>query len=314
MSGHIVVVGSLNMDLVVRSHRHPKPGETILGGEFFTFPGGKGANQAVAASRIGAEVRLIGKVGGDPYGAELLHRIEQEGINTDFLKVDGSVHTGVALINVDSAGQNTIIVAPGANAQLTEQDIFEAEDAFLGASVLILQLEIPLPTVHSAISLALKHKVKVILNPAPAQVLDRDIYRAIDYLIPNETELDLLIELVEEESVIEKAERLKRYGAKAIIVTLGSQGALLVERDQSLFSRGHPTKVVDTTAAGDAFVGAFACAISRGLPAQEAVAWGNAAGACAVARAGAQPSLPTRKEIDMYLVPINTEQETFHEN
>jgi ribokinase len=314
MNGHIVVVGSLNMDLVVRSHRHPKPGETILGGEFFTFPGGKGANQAVAASRLGAEVCLIGKVGGDPYGAELLQRIEREGINTNYIKVDDSVHTGVALINVDSAGQNTIIVAPGANAQLTEGDIFEAEDAFSGASALILQLEIPLPTVYSAIGLAQKHDVKVILNPAPGQALNPGIYKAIDFLIPNETELDLLVELVEEESVVEKAERLMRYGAKAIIVTLGSQGALLLENEQSLFSRGHQTKVVDTTAAGDAFVGAFACAISRGLPVYEAVAWGNAAGACAVARAGAQPSLPSRKEIDKYLVPLEKEQETFYEN
>jgi ribokinase len=307
MSGHIVVVGSLNMDLVVRSYRHPKPGETILGGEFFTFPGGKGANQAVAASRIGAEVRMIGKLGGDPYGAELFRRIELEGINTDFLKVDDAVHTGVALINVDAAGQNTIIVAPGANAQLTQEDIFEAEDAFSGASVLLLQLEIPLPTVYSAVNLALKHNVKVILNPAPGQVLDRDIYNAIDYLIPNETELDLLLELDGEESVAEKAVRLKGYGAKAVVVTLGSQGALLVESDQPFFSRGHQTNVVDTTAAGDAFVGAFACAISRGLPAREAVLWGNAAGACAVARAGAQPSLPSRREIDMFLVPVETD-------
>lgn len=296
--GHIVVVGSLNMDLVVRAPRHPEIGETILGSGFATFPGGKGANQAVAAARLGGTVKMIGRVGRDAFGAELLATAAQDGVDTTFILQDEGAPTGVALITVDDAGQNTIVVASGANARVSPEDVSAARAAFEGAAVLLLQLECPLPVVERAIELAREHQVAVVLNPAPARELPATLLTGVDYLIPNQTELALLAGVEGQAAGISL---LRDLGIPHLIVTLGGEGVLVVAGQQEMHLPAHEVAVVDTTAAGDAFVGGFAVALTEGLPPLQAAAWGNAAGALSVTRAGAQPSLPTREELDQFL-------------
>jgi ribokinase len=297
MSGGIVVVGSLNMDLVVRAPRHPQVGETIIGSDFGTYPGGKGANQAVAVARLGGAVKMIGRVGQDDFGQALLRNVSDNGVDTTFILRDPLSATGVALITVDDAGQNTIVVASGANARLTPEDVARAETAFEGASVLLLQLETPLLTISAAIQLAQRYGLRVVLNPAPAQKIDAGLLAAADYLIPNQTELALIAGL---QPLDEAVAVLQRWGVPNLIVTLGEQGVLIAEGGRQTRLPAHPVEVVDTTAAGDAFVGAFAVALTEDLSAQEAAAWGNAAGALAVTRPGAQPSLPNRAELDEF--------------
>ena len=297
-SGYIIVAGSLNMDLVVQAPRHPAIGETILGGEFHTFPGGKGANQAVAARRLGAEVMMIGRVGNDDFGEALLHTLGEDGVDALYVYRDPVAATGVALITVNAAGQNTIVVASGANAYLTAQDVNDAEDAFREAAVLVAQLESPLPTISEAIQLARQHGVMTILNPAPAQPLEARLLADIDYLIPNERELALLSGSDDLNAGIEN---MRRQGVKNLIVTLGENGAMVVEGERTQHLPAFKVDVVDTTAAGDAFVGAFAVALTQGLEVTQAVRWGNAAGALATTRPGAQPSLPNRRELEEFL-------------
>ena len=301
MTKHIVVVGSLNMDLVVRTARYPLPGETIIGSDFNTFPGGKGSNQAVAAARLGGRVKMIGRVGADVYGDTLLQTVTRSGVDTSFIRRDAQAATGIALITVDTSGQNTIVVAQGANARLTPEDVSAAEEAFNGASVLLIQLESPLPSVARAIELARKHGAQVVLNPAPAQVVEAAFLSGVDYLIPNQNELASLTGIP---SITEAVSVLRSWGVQRAIVTLGGEGVLLVDADQEVHLPAHRVQVVDTTAAGDAFVGAFTVALNEGLPIRPAAAWANAAGALAVTRAGAQPSLPTRAELDLFLRKI----------
>jgi len=294
MNGHIVVVGSLNMDLVVRAPRLPRVGETILGSDFRTFPGGKGANQAVAAARLGHKVKMIGRVGNDPFGESLLATVAQDGVDVTFIRRDDQAATGVALITVEEQGDNAIVVAPGANARLTPEDIRASEAAFAGASVLLLQLECPLSAVAQAIQMARQHHAQVVLNPAPAQTLEADLLESVDYLIPNQTELALL---AGQDSIRAAMQVLLQHGVKNLVVTLGENGALVANGSQEIHLPAHRVAVVDTTAAGDAFAGAFAVALAEGRGLLEAARWGNAAGALAVTRAGAQPSLPTRQEL-----------------
>ena len=297
MVGHIVVVGSLNMDLVVRAPRHPQPGETLLGSEFHTFPGGKGANQAVAAARLGGRVKMIGRVGADAFGKSLIQTLANDGVDTGQVKQLG-VATGVALITVDDAGQNTIVVVPGANGELSSPDLLAAESIFEGASLVVMPLEIPMLTVMCAADLAHRNGARVILNPAPAQPLGSTLLKQVDVLIPNQPEAALLSGAA---SASESARRLRASGVRSVIVTLGEDGVLIVEDETEIRLPAHRVSVVDTTAAGDAFVGAFAVALSEGRSAREAAAWGNAAGALAVTRAGAQPSLPARAELEQFL-------------
>jgi ribokinase len=298
MNGHIVVVGSLNMDLVVRTPRLPTIGETIIGSDFRTFPGGKGANQAVAAARLGGSVKMIGRVGSDSFGETLLETVAQARVDTAHILQDPQAATGVAFITVDTNGQNTIVVASGANAKLDPEDIDKAEEAFIGAEVLLLQLESPLSAVNRAIDLARRHGLRVVLNPAPAQLLDVDFLSRVDYLVPNQTELALLTGM---ESTSDAVNALAALGLQRVIVTLGDAGVLVVEEGREVQLPPHQVKVMDTTAAGDAFVGAFAVALTEGHPTLTAASWGNAAGALAVTRAGAQPSLPTRSEFEVFL-------------
>jgi len=293
--GNILVVGSLNMDLVVQAPRHPAVGETILGGEFRTFPGGKGANQAVAASRLGARVSMIGRVGADNFGEALLLTLENDGVDTQYISRDPAAATGVALITVSAAGQNTIVVAPGANAQLSLQELEAAEAAFQTAQILVTQLESPVPVIRRAVELAQQYGVKTILNPAPAQSLDASLLEQIDYLIPNEHELALLSG---NHDLLTGIDILQKVGLKNLIVTLGEKGATVAQAKESHHIPAFKVETVDTTAAGDAFVGAFAVALTQGLDVFQAATWGNAAGALATTHPGAQPSLPTRNDME----------------
>lgn len=298
MSGKIVVVGSLNVDLTARTSRHPRPGETVLGSNFATYSGGKGANQAVAAARLGAKVRMVGRVGFDPFGHMLLDTLRGDGVDVEHVLEDNENPTGVALIVVDREGQNTIVVAGGANSAMTPEDVEKAEAVFRDAQVLLLQLETPLSVVERAIAIAHTYGLQVVLNPAPAQMLDGHMLRGIDYLLPNQTEATLLSGV---DTVQEAVEVLHGMGVQRMVVTLGEQGCLVVDGAQQRILPAYHVDAVDTTAAGDAFAGAFSVALTEGKSLMEAAQWGNAAGALAVIRPGAQPSLPVRAEFEAFL-------------
>jgi len=296
MNNKIIVVGSLNMDLVVKASRHPMPGETLLGSDFATYHGGKGANQAVAAAKLSdhGSVIMIGCVGKDSFGQNLIQGVESVGVDSQFIRTDSTSASGIALITLDSNGQNTIVVAPGANSKLTPDDVLSSEVAFKDAGVLLMQLETPIETIIAAVNLAKKHGVQCILNPAPAIALPLSLLQQIDVLIPNQTELALLSN---SNDVMKGIETLLTSGVKNIVVTLGSDGAILANSEEVFKIAAHQVKVVDSVAAGDAFAGAFAVALSEGKSIFEAAIWGNAAGAIAVTRHGAQPSLPSKEEI-----------------
>ena len=303
MGAKIAVVGSLNMDLVVRAPHMPIPGETVIGSDFRTIPGGKGANQAVAAARLGAEVTMIGRVGDDDFGRAQLRNLGELAIDTTHVTVDPEAATGIALITLDASGQNSIVLAPGANMRLTKEDINAAQGAIIQSDVLVLQLESPLEVVTYAIDIAYAEGVKVILNPAPARPLPKETLARLDYLIPNESETALLtgIEVADINSAKEAAERLREEGVGTVILTLGARGAFLVSAEESVHVPGYSVEVVDTTAAGDAFVGGLAMALAQGQNLAKAVRYANAAGALAVTRLGAQPSLPTHQEVEEFM-------------
>ena len=300
MPARVTVVGSLNMDLVVRAPRIPRPGETIIGGEFRTVPGGKGANQAVAAARLGAQVAMVGRVGGDAFGGLLLENLAAAGVDPAFVTRDPQAATGVALIEVDDAGQNSIVVVSGANMRLAPADVEAAAAAIGVADVLLLQLESPLETVTRAAQVAHARGVTVILNPAPARPVPAGLLGLVDVLIPNESETALLTGLPvgDQEEAQAAAAALRRMGVATVILTLGERGALLAYEGGAELFPAFDVTPVDTTAAGDAFVGGLAVALAEGRPLREAVRWGNAAGALATTRLGAQPSLPTRQALD----------------
>ena len=299
----VVVVGSINMDLVARSQRIPHAGETVIGGDFRTVPGGKGANQAVAARRLGAKVRMLGRVGMDPFGSQLLDNLSRAGVDTISIGRDPQAASGIALIMVDDAGQNSILVAPGANMLLASADMDAAEEVIASAQVMLLQLEIPLETVVRAVQIGHAHGVKVVLNPAPAQPLPPELTRLVDVLVPNEFEAALLTGLPvdSDEQIRVAASALRATGAVNVIITLGGRGALLATAEGFQHFPAFPVKPVDTTAAGDAFVGCLGAALAEGRSLEEAVRWGSAAGALSTTKKGAQPSLPQRKEVEKLL-------------
>lgn len=300
MTARVVIVGSLNMDLIIRSSRIPQPGETILGGEFHTAPGGKGANQAVAAARMGGRVAMVGRVGDDSFAATLLENLAAAGVDSHLVFQDSQVATGVALIVVDDKGENSIVVASGANMRLSPQDIEHAEDTIAESDVLILQMEVPVTVNLRAAEIAHANGVKVVLNPAPARQLPTDMLRLVDVLIPNETEASILTGLAtrKRDGIEKSAQRLLESGVGSVVLTLGERGALFATTGESKLYPAYPVKVVDTTAAGDAFVGGFSVAWAEGKSLSEAIRWGNGAGALATTQLGAQPSLPTRQEVE----------------
>jgi len=308
MTAHVAVVGSLNMDLVARAARIPQPGETVIGGEFRNVPGGKGANQAVAAARLGAQVSMVGRVGRDAFAGPLLDSLAADGIDHTFVIQDPHAATGVALIVVDDAGENSIVVASGANMRLSPTDVDAAETAIAGADALLLQLESPLETVTRAAELARAHGVTVILNPAPARPLPVELLALVDVLIPNESETALLTGMpVGDQAEAEAAAgALRTMGVGTVILTLGQRGALLAREGETVMCPAFDVTPVDTTAAGDAFVGGFAVALAEGRTLSEATRWGNGAGALATTKLGAQPSLPTRQELETLLATGTT--------
>jgi ribokinase len=298
----IVVVGSSNTDMVIKIERLPGPGETLIGGEFMMAAGGKGANQAVAAARLGGEVTFVARVGADIFGNEAVENFEKEGINTDFVVKDSDHPSGVALINVDQVGENSISVASGANSALSEEDVSRATKKIAEAHVLLLQLETPLDTVRHAAELARQNGVLVILNPAPARELDDALLSYVTVLTPNESETELLtgIKVDSEETARQAGEMLRKWGVGTVIVTMGSQGAQLVTEGKSILIPSKQISAADTTAAGDAFNGALAFALAGDKPMEDAVRFANLVGAFSATRMGAQPSMPTFAELQEF--------------
>ena len=295
----IVVVGSSNTDMVVRVPHLPAAGETVLGGTFVMAAGGKGANQAVAAARLEAGVTLVARVGQDLFGEAALTGLRREGIDTRFITVDPEAASGIALIYVDASGENSIAVAPGANARLSPDDILHARQTIETADALLLQLEVPLETVLAAAETAHRAGVRVILNPAPSSPLPARLLPCLDVLTPNESEAAFLSG--EAGAGERQAQRLIEQGAGTVIVTLGAQGALVATSDDAQQVPSFAVKALDTTAAGDAFNGGLAVGLADGMPLAEAARFANACGALAAMRLGAQPSLPTASEVRAFL-------------
>ena len=300
---NIVVIGSSNTDMVVKAPSIPRAGETLLGGAFFQAGGGKGANQAVAAARAGGTVTLVAAVGDDALGSERIGAFAREGIDaSQILRIPGQA-SGVALIVVDAAGENCIVVAPGANGSLGPERIRELEPVLAAADVVVLQLEIPLETVAEAVRLAAAHGVRVLLNPAPGRPLPDEVTSRVTVLTPNETEVELLTGIAPDtpEARGEAASMLLARGAGAVVLTLGSAGAYLATADGHEIVPGHRVTPVDTTGAGDVFNGALAVALAENRDLADALRFANAAAAISVTREGAQPSAPMRHEIDRLL-------------
>lgn len=303
MPAKVVVVGSLNMDLVTRASRLPRAGETLIGQTFSTVPGGKGANQAVASARLGADVSMIGCVGTDAYGTQLREALRVEGIDCHAVStVDGS--SGVALIVVDDSSQNAIVIVAGSNGELTPASLQAFDVVLQAADVIVCQLEVPMNTVGYTLKRGRELGKTVILNPAPASgPLPAEWYTSIDYLIPNESEATALSGVTVDsiDSAKVAATQLVQAGAGKVIITLGSQGALFTDGQRFEHLQAPKVKAVDTTAAGDTFVGGFAAALANGKDEAEAIRFGQVAAALSVTRAGAQPSIPTLHDVQGFV-------------
>lgn len=295
----IVVLGSLNMDLVVRAERIPRPGETVPGEGFATIPGGKGANQAAAAARLGGDVAMIGRVGNDSFGGLLLENMRSQGVDVSHITRDPQAASGIAMITIDARGENAIVIAPGANGRVNVEDVHTARDLLAQARYLIMQFEIPLPVVRQAIALAQELGVRVILNPAPARPVEPDFVRGVYCLVANESEAQLLsgVEVAGLPSAKRAGEALLNLGVPVAIITLGAQGALLVTAEGSIHVPARRVEVVDTTAAGDAFIGGLTVALLQGFPLVEAVRYATCAGTLATTVLGAQTSLPSAEQV-----------------
>lgn len=299
----IVVIGSLNMDLVVSAERAPEAGETLPAEGFQTIPGGKGANQAAAAGKLGASVEMAGRVGKDAFGQQMRANLESLGVGTSLVLTDPETASGTALIVVDRRGENRILIVAGANGRVSSADLDAAAGVISAAKLVILQFEIPMPVVEYAASLACRSGAGVILNPAPAYPIPPGLLKDIKYLILNESEAGALTGAPVEDlhSAGRAASRLIGQGAGAVILTLGARGALLALPGHTRHFPARKVDPVDTTAAGDAFVGAFACRLAQGASLDDAVRYAVAAGTLTVTRFGAQTSLPSRPELEKFL-------------
>ena len=300
MKQKIYVIGSSNTDMVVKSQKLPAPGETIIGGTFLMNPGGKGANQAVAAAKLGANVTFVSKIGNDIFGKQAVQGFQREGINTDFVFTDLENPSGVALILVDAKGENSIAVASGANGNLQIAEVEKAIGQIIPNDTVLLQLEVPIPTVEFAIKKSFEMGAKVILNPAPAQVLDESVFKYLDIITPNETEAELLtgIKVIDLTTAEQAAVKFHEKGVKNVIITLGSRGAYLHNNAINRLIPAPIVEAMDTTAAGDVFNGALAVALSEGQDLEQAISFACRAAAISVTRMGAQASAPKRSEIN----------------
>jgi len=299
----IAVVGSINMDLIFKTPRMPLAGETLMGHSFHQAHGGKGANQAVAAARAGGAVDFIACVGDDTNGQSCLQALAQDGIGLQHVRVCHDCATGVAGILLDDAGENCIVLTNGANALMRTEDVDKARNALAQAKLLLCQLETPLATVQYAMACAQRENVKVVLNPAPAQALSDALLQQVDYLVVNETEASLLSgQAVRDLASAEAAAAvLQRRGAKVVLVTLGALGMWVAAQDESYFLPAFVVQVLDTTAAGDTFVGSFAVAIAEGMTLRAACMFAQSAAALAVTKLGAQTSIPYREAVERQL-------------
>jgi len=300
---NIVVIGSSNTDMIVKVPRIPKPGETILGGSFSTAAGGKGANQAVAAARAGGNVTFIARVGQDMFGEQAVKGFDSDGIVVDYIVKDEKAPSGIAEIFVADDGENSIAVASGANANLSVDDVLKAKDVIAKADIVVMQLEIPIETIHAAAGLAAENGVKVILNPAPAQPLSDDLLKLVSILTPNETEAELLtgVQVTDLESAKQAAEKLHAKGISMVIITLGANGVYASTPEFTGAVPGFKVKALDTTAAGDVFNGALAVALAGNKSLTDAIRFANAAAAISVTKLGAQPSAPDLDSINTFL-------------
>ena len=299
-----IVFGSINMDLVAKTPRLPVPGETLLGYEFFTASGGKGANQAVALARLGVPTKMVGRVGGDSFGGELVNSLQTAGVQTEDVLVDEEVSSGIAAIAVDDTGENQIVIVPGANGRVDATDVERLTRLLPGASVLLLQLEIPLSAVLAAAQAARHAGVTVILDPAPAQIkVPDELYHLVDIITPNEIEAGQLVGFTvnEPSSATEAAAILRQRGVGTAIIKLGDQGVVCATQAETFFLPAFSVAAVDTVAAGDAFNGGLAAALVAGLSWWQAVVWGAAAGALAATKQGAQSAMCDRQTLDKFI-------------
>lgn len=295
---NICVIGSLNMDLVVNVDTMPKPGQTIIGSNFKEVPGGKGANQAVAMARLNGNVSMIGKVGEDGFGQTLINSLKNDKVDTTYIQTAKGA-TGVALITVDKNAQNSIVVSPGANFEVKEDDIDNNIEAIKNSDIVVLQLETPLNTIKYALNKAKELNKYTILNPAPAVKLDDEIIKNVDLLTPNETELEIIsgVSIETEEDIQKAAQIMIEKGVKELIVTLGSKGSLYINKEKSMFKKAYKVEAVDTTAAGDSYTGALAVALSQDKNIGDAMDFASKVGALSVLKEGAQSSLPTLEDV-----------------
>ncbi|MEH7383759.1 ribokinase [Bacillus sp. JJ1533] len=298
MAADIVVIGSLNVDMVVNVKERPEWGETVLGHGFFTGNGGKGGNQAYAASKLGASVAMLGCVGEDIFGEQLLKGLNEVGVDTSHIEKIHGVSSGVAVISVNEDGENSIIVSPGANDYLTPEYVRKHEQVIREAKLVMMQLEIPLETVLDVANIAQTHNVPLMLDPAPAQKLPDELYKKVTYLVPNESELGIVADaqISDVESAKTAGTKLLKKGADTVFAKLGGKGVVVLRENETFFVEPQTVTVVDTTAAGDAFAGALATALVSGKSLNEATEFANTVGALTVTKKGAQASMPTLEE------------------
>lgn len=297
----VLVIGSMNMDLVVETPRYPEEGETLIGGKFEQIPGGKGANQALAAAKLGDDVEFIGACGDDSFAPKLKSSLKSGGAKIDNIFEIKGVSTGVAVITVDKNGNNRIIVSPGANYELDQEKIEKIKDKIIEAEIILLQLEIPIKTIEKIVKIASENQTKIVLDPAPAQKLPDYILSKVDYLLPNEGELDLLLTEVEAKDRSEKINILLNKGIKNIIVTEGEKGINFYNKKEKVHLDSLKVKAIDTTAAGDVFAGAFAASLIKENNIKKALKFAVKAAAYSVTKRGAQSSIPDQKELNEFL-------------
>lgn len=306
----ILVIGSFMTDLVVKSDRFTEEGETIIGKSFGQFTGGKGANQAVAAARLGGNVEMLGELGKDSFGKDQIKSLDDNNIRHDHVLFTNEASSGIGNPQLDASGHNRIVVVPGANYKFEPKDLDKLEDVIRTTDIIILQLEIPLETVYEAIKLGHKYNKEIILNPAPAAELDPKIAPMVTYMTPNEHEAQLItgIKTDTDAGVKEAANELLRQGYKNVLITLGEKGSYFKNADTELNIPAFKVKAVDTTAAGDSYIGAFAYGLANESSVEDSLHYAAATAAIAVTKMGAQPSLPTKKEVDEFLAKHNVVQ------